>query len=168
MVQAERAIVLAGESYLSRFARLHRALLPVYSLIAVTEPLTAEQWSAIGWAHSESLASCKYTVDYLTRTADRRILPHNARVNTILNVALGLSVQPSLLWALMFCTHLPSRMPLRLDRLLSADHDGPARTIPPAVAGTRVGCRGEARRSPPPWYLYTALHRSGRARLYLP
>jgi glycine/D-amino acid oxidase-like deaminating enzyme len=73
-VQAGRAIVLAGESYLSRFARLHRALLPVYSLIAVTEPLTAEQWSAIGWAHSESLASCNYTVDYLTRTADGRIL----------------------------------------------------------------------------------------------
>jgi glycine/D-amino acid oxidase-like deaminating enzyme len=46
----------------------------VYSLIAVTEPLTAEQWSAIGWAHSESLASCNYTVDYLTRTADGRIL----------------------------------------------------------------------------------------------
>jgi glycine/D-amino acid oxidase-like deaminating enzyme len=73
-VQAGRAIVLAGESYLSRFARLHRALLPVYSLIAATEPLTAEQWSAIGWAHSESLESCNYTVEYLTRTADGRIL----------------------------------------------------------------------------------------------
>jgi glycine/D-amino acid oxidase-like deaminating enzyme len=73
-VQAGRAIVLAGESYLSRFARLHRALLPVYSLIAATEPLTAEQWSVIGWAHSESLESCNYTVEYLTRTADGRIL----------------------------------------------------------------------------------------------
>ncbi len=73
-VRARRSIVLAGESYLSRFAQLHRALLPVYSLIALTEPLTAEQWNVIGWAHRESLASCNYTVDYLTRTTDGRIL----------------------------------------------------------------------------------------------
>ena len=73
-VRARRAIVLAGESYLSQLRKLHRAVLPVYSLIALTEPLTERQWSAIGWENHESLASCNYTVDYLTRTGDGRIL----------------------------------------------------------------------------------------------
>lgn len=73
-VRARQAIVLAGESYLTCLAKLHRAVLPVYSLIALTEPLTVPQWEHIGWQSRESLASCNYTVDYLTRTADGRIL----------------------------------------------------------------------------------------------
>jgi glycine/D-amino acid oxidase-like deaminating enzyme len=73
-VRARQAIVLAGESYLTRLAKLHRAVLPVYSLIALTEPLTAAQWAQIGWQNRESIASCNYTVDYLTRTVDGRIL----------------------------------------------------------------------------------------------
>lgn len=73
-VRARKAIVLAGESYLTRLTRLHRVVLPVYSLITLTEPLTTAQWNRIGWQNRESLASCNYTVDYLTRTADGRIL----------------------------------------------------------------------------------------------
>ena len=73
-IRAKDAIVLAGESYLTRLPELHRAVLPVYSLITLTEPLTPSQWSQIGWQNRESLASCNYTVDYLTRTADGRIL----------------------------------------------------------------------------------------------
>jgi len=73
-VRARQAIVLAGESYLTRLAKLHRSVLPVYSLITLTEPLTPAQWAEIGWQNRESLASCNYTVDYLTRTADGRIL----------------------------------------------------------------------------------------------
>lgn len=73
-IRARHAIVLAGESYLTRLAKLHRAVLPVYSLITLTEPLTVAQWAQIGWQNRESLASCNYTVDYLTRTADGRIL----------------------------------------------------------------------------------------------
>jgi glycine/D-amino acid oxidase-like deaminating enzyme len=73
-VRARRAVLLAGEAYLSRLTRMHRAVLPMYSLITVTEPLTKEQWATIGWDHRESLASNRYTVDYLTRTPDDRIL----------------------------------------------------------------------------------------------
>lgn len=73
-IRARLAIVLAGESYLSRLTKLHRSLLPVYSLIALTAPLTHTQWTAIGWRDRESVASCNHTVDYLTRTADGRIL----------------------------------------------------------------------------------------------
>jgi len=73
-IRAKQAVVLAGESYLTRIPTLHRVVLPVYSLIVLTEPLTAQQWDEIGWQKRESLASCNYTVDYLTRTADGRIL----------------------------------------------------------------------------------------------
>lgn len=73
-LRARKAIVLAGEAYLSGLSKLHRSILPVYSLISLTEPLTSEQWSQIGWQNRESVASAKLTVDYLTRTADGRIL----------------------------------------------------------------------------------------------
>jgi glycine/D-amino acid oxidase-like deaminating enzyme len=73
-LRARKAVVLAGEAYLTRFSKLHRALLPVYSLICLTEPLTAAQWSQIGWRHGENLASTRNTVVYLTKTPDGRIL----------------------------------------------------------------------------------------------
>jgi len=46
--RAHAAIVLAGESYLTRLPTLHRAVLPVYSLITLTEPLNEKQWNQIG------------------------------------------------------------------------------------------------------------------------
>jgi glycine/D-amino acid oxidase-like deaminating enzyme len=73
-LRAKRALVIAGEAYLTRLPRLHRALLPVYSLISLTEPLTATQWSQIGWQGGESVSSTRNTVVYLTRTPDGRLL----------------------------------------------------------------------------------------------
>ncbi len=73
-LRAKTAIVLAGEAYLTRIKTLHRSLLPVYSLIVLTEPLSPAQWEQIGWQHGESIASNRNTVDYLTKTADGRIL----------------------------------------------------------------------------------------------
>ena len=73
-IRARKAVVLAGESYLTRLGRLHRVVLPVYSLIVLTEPLKDRQWAEIGWQNRESISSCNYTVDYSTRTADNRIL----------------------------------------------------------------------------------------------
>ncbi|HET7439715.1 MAG TPA: FAD-dependent oxidoreductase [Terriglobales bacterium] len=73
-LHARKALMLAGEAYLSGLPTLHRSILPVYSLISLTEPLTVAQWSKIGWQNRESVASARLTVDYLTRTADGRIL----------------------------------------------------------------------------------------------
>jgi glycine/D-amino acid oxidase-like deaminating enzyme len=43
-----KTIVLCGEAYLTRLAKLHRQLIPVYSLMALTEPLSAADWAEIG------------------------------------------------------------------------------------------------------------------------
>ncbi len=69
-----RTIVLAGEAYLTRLKKLHRQIMPVYSLIVLTEPLSSAQWTEIGWSARECVSSNKYVVDYLSRTADGRIL----------------------------------------------------------------------------------------------
>ncbi|MCC6313705.1 MAG: FAD-dependent oxidoreductase [Thermomicrobiales bacterium] len=69
-----KTLVLAGESYLTRLPQLRRTMIPVYSLIVLTEPLTDEQWATIGWEGRELLASSRFSVDYLQRTADGRIL----------------------------------------------------------------------------------------------
>jgi glycine/D-amino acid oxidase-like deaminating enzyme len=67
-------MVLAGEAYLTRLKPLHRQLLPIYSLIVLTEPLSEAQWAEIGWQGHECVNSARYTVDYLSRTSDGRIL----------------------------------------------------------------------------------------------
>lgn len=73
-LRVRKALVLAGEAYLTRLSGFHRALVPMYSLITLTEPLSVQQWKIIGWRNRESIASNRYSVDYMTRTADGRIL----------------------------------------------------------------------------------------------
>ena len=67
-------VVLAGEAYLSQLDKLHRQVMPIYSLIVLTEPLSDEQWDSVGWRGHECLSSSRLTVDYLSRTTDGRIL----------------------------------------------------------------------------------------------
>ena len=67
-------VVLAGEAYLTGLRRLHRALLPVWSLIVLTEPLPDEVWAGIGWRARELVGSPRFTVVYLSRTSDGRLL----------------------------------------------------------------------------------------------
>jgi glycine/D-amino acid oxidase-like deaminating enzyme len=69
-----KTIVLAGEAYLSRLKMLHRQLIPVYSQMTLTEPLSPADWEAIGWRHRECIDSCRLTVEYTAKTADGRIL----------------------------------------------------------------------------------------------
>jgi glycine/D-amino acid oxidase-like deaminating enzyme len=73
-LRAVKGVVLAGEAYITRLRKLHRTLLPVYSLISLTEPLTETQWREIGWERGENLSSTRNTVVYLTKTPDGRIL----------------------------------------------------------------------------------------------
>jgi glycine/D-amino acid oxidase-like deaminating enzyme len=67
-------IVLAGEAYLSRLKPMRRQVLPIYSLIVLTEPLSEDQWANIGWEGDECVQSYRLAIDYLSRTIDGRIL----------------------------------------------------------------------------------------------
>lgn len=67
-------VILASEAWLSQLPGHHRDLLPVYSLIVLTEPQPETVWGDIGWDGHELLSSHRYTVDYLSRTPDGRIL----------------------------------------------------------------------------------------------
>jgi glycine/D-amino acid oxidase-like deaminating enzyme len=66
--------VLALEAYLTKLPGWHRALLPVYSLIELTEPLSEAQLATINWRARMCVSSMRLTVDYLALTPDRRIL----------------------------------------------------------------------------------------------
>jgi glycine/D-amino acid oxidase-like deaminating enzyme len=67
-------IVLCGEAYLTRLAKLRRQLIPVYSLMTLTEPLTDADWAEIGWRNRECIDSSRLTIEYMAKTADGRIL----------------------------------------------------------------------------------------------
>ncbi|MDQ1466986.1 MAG: hypothetical protein QOH10_1401, partial [Actinomycetota bacterium] len=67
-------VVLAGESYLSGLPGYQRAVLPIYSLIVLTEPLSESQLAEIHWTHRAVAHSQALTVDYLSRTQDGRVL----------------------------------------------------------------------------------------------
>ena len=69
-----KTIVLCGEAYLTRLRRLSRQLIPVYSLMTLTEPLSAADWDEIGWKDRECIDSSRLTIEYIAKTADGRIL----------------------------------------------------------------------------------------------
>jgi glycine/D-amino acid oxidase-like deaminating enzyme len=69
-----RTLVLAGEAYAPQLTKLRRTLVPMYSLIVLSEPLSASDWDEIGWRNRELVASSRLSVDYLNRTADGRLL----------------------------------------------------------------------------------------------
>lgn len=68
------AVVLATEAWMSALPGHRRSVLPLYSLIVLTEPIDDATWDAIGWKGHELLSSHRYTVDYLSRTVDGRVL----------------------------------------------------------------------------------------------
>jgi glycine/D-amino acid oxidase-like deaminating enzyme len=69
-----KTIVLCGEAYLTRLKQLHRQLIPIYSLMTLTEPLSAADWAEIGWRNRECVDSCRLTIEYMAKTAEGRIL----------------------------------------------------------------------------------------------
>jgi glycine/D-amino acid oxidase-like deaminating enzyme len=68
-----KVIVLAGEAYLSQLEKTRRDIIPMTSHMVVTEPLSEDQWEAIGWAEREVVGGFGTTGGYLNHTADGRI-----------------------------------------------------------------------------------------------
>ncbi len=69
-----KTIVLAGEAYMSQLDKTHRDVLPAYSLITLTEPISDADWQQIGWDAHECVSSVAHQVNYLSRTTDGRIM----------------------------------------------------------------------------------------------
>lgn len=69
-----KTIVLAGEAYMSQFSKMRRHVLPVYSLITLTEPLSERDWVEVGWQGNEYLSGAGFMINYMSKTADGRLV----------------------------------------------------------------------------------------------
>ncbi|HEX2057802.1 MAG TPA: FAD-dependent oxidoreductase [Actinomycetota bacterium] len=66
-------VVRATEGYTPQFRRERRGLVPLYSLMVVTEPLPRSFWADAGWAGAETVTDGRHLLIYAQRTADDRI-----------------------------------------------------------------------------------------------
>ncbi len=67
-------VVRATEGYTPRLAGHRRYVVPVYSLIVATEPLSDEVWDRIGLRHRETFSDHRNLIVYGQRAADGRLV----------------------------------------------------------------------------------------------
>jgi glycine/D-amino acid oxidase-like deaminating enzyme len=67
-------VVLATNAWAAHQPWIPRQVVPLYTYIALTEPLTDAQWDAIGWASHCGVEDKRNFVHYYRRTVDGRIL----------------------------------------------------------------------------------------------
>lgn len=72
-ITAEQVLV-ATNAYPGPIRRTRRYVIPVYDHVLVTEPLSAAQWDAVGWAPGAGLSDAANQFHYYRPTADGRIL----------------------------------------------------------------------------------------------
>jgi glycine/D-amino acid oxidase-like deaminating enzyme len=73
VVRAE-VIIRATEGFTPRLGKHRRSIVPVYSLMIATEPLSADTWAEIGLAQRETFADFRHLIIYGQRTADDRLV----------------------------------------------------------------------------------------------
>lgn len=73
MVSAEQ-VVLATNAWASTTPWFKSKVVPLYTYIALTEPLSEEQWETIGWQQRQGVEDKRNFVHYYRRTDDGRIL----------------------------------------------------------------------------------------------
>ncbi|CAN5887031.1 FAD-dependent oxidoreductase [soil metagenome] len=66
-------VVRAAEGYTGSLRGEDRTLVPIYSLMVATEPLTADVWSQLGVAGRETFTDLRHLLIYAQRTADGRL-----------------------------------------------------------------------------------------------
>ncbi|MCI0155562.1 FAD-binding oxidoreductase [Leifsonia shinshuensis] len=66
-------VVNATEGYGSQLGQVGRRILPLYSLMIATEPLSDAVWERIGIEHGQTFADFRHLIVYGQRTADNRI-----------------------------------------------------------------------------------------------
>jgi glycine/D-amino acid oxidase-like deaminating enzyme len=72
-IRTQRA-VLAANAYSSQMPALRRYVMPFYSYITLTEPLTDEQWSRVGWVGREGMEDRRVFLHYFRPTVDGRLM----------------------------------------------------------------------------------------------
>lgn len=68
-----RAVIRATEGFTAGLGGERRTWLPMNSSMIVTQPLSADTWSTIGWNGCETLGDSAHVYTYAQRTADGRI-----------------------------------------------------------------------------------------------
>lgn len=89
-----KVVVLAGEAYLAEQPKMRRRILPITSHIVLTEPLSDDVWSEIGWERREVVGGFGSEGAYLNHTADGRIAfgpyrshyPFRSRITDDINI----------------------------------------------------------------------------------
>jgi glycine/D-amino acid oxidase-like deaminating enzyme len=69
-----RRVVVATNGFPPLVRAIRRYVVPVYDYVLVTEPLSAEQRAAIGWANRQGTGDCTNQFHYYRLTEDDRIL----------------------------------------------------------------------------------------------
>ncbi len=72
-VRAAR-VALATNAYPAPVRRLRKYVVPVYDHVLVTEPLTGDQWAALGWPERQGVTDAGNQFHYYRPLADGRIL----------------------------------------------------------------------------------------------
>lgn len=67
------AVVRATEGFTAQLETFRNTMIPVYSQMLATEPLSPAQWSDIGLHYRETFSESRHVVIYGQRTADDRI-----------------------------------------------------------------------------------------------
>lgn len=68
-----RHVIVATEGYGATLPCTRRTLLPLYSLMIATEPLSEDTWASIGIEHGQTFTDYRHLLVYGQRTADNRI-----------------------------------------------------------------------------------------------
>jgi glycine/D-amino acid oxidase-like deaminating enzyme len=71
-VKAE-VVVRATEAFTPELPGYERCVVPIYSLMVATEPLSDEVWEQLGWKGHEVFADQRHLIFYTCRTEDGRI-----------------------------------------------------------------------------------------------
>ncbi len=69
-----RHVIRATEGYTPGLAENHLAMIPVYSMIIATEPLSDSIWAEIGLRERETFSDHRHLIIYGQRTADGRLV----------------------------------------------------------------------------------------------
>ena len=72
-VRAERALV-AGNAYATAWKPTRESVLPFYTYICLTRPLSDAEWERVGWAGREGVEDRRVGLHYFRPTVDGRIL----------------------------------------------------------------------------------------------